>query len=286
MDLTVLKSFKYRYFVLFFVVSFIVILFISLFFQNIQGVSEWVTFFFSLVLLGYVWYQTKKLNITYSENEIKLVMTSSKWMKYLTITTLLQISSIAISLFLLSFIYLKLEGQLRDLFFFALSENQVLEASWIVYVLFFINICVLAPLWEELFFRGVLLRRFMLKWSPQKSIVISALIFGLIHINPITIGFAFCFGCLLGYVYVKTKSIVVPMVLHSFNNFLAFLHLIYMNESTAELLQETEIVRTEMILSGVVVILLTVTLLIILIKNYKHIKGLTVNVKSADMPLE
>ena len=59
-----------------------------------------------------------------------------------------------------------------------------------------------------------------------------------------------------------------------------------MNESTAELLQETEIVRTEMILSGVVVILLTVTLLIILIKNYKHIKGLTVNVKSADMPLE
>ena len=286
MDLTILKSFKYRYFVLFFVVSFIVIIFISLFFQNIQAVSEWVTFFFSLALLGYVWHQTKKLNITYSENDIKLVMSSSKWMKYLTLTTLLQISSIAISLFFLSFVYLTLEGQLRDLFYFALSENQVLEASWIVYVLFFINICILAPLWEELFFRGVLLRRFMLKWSPQKSIVISAIIFGLIHINPITIGFAFCFGCLLGYVYVKTKSIVVPMVLHSFNNLLAFLHLVYINESTTELLLETDIARIEMIVSGIVGVLLTITLLIILFKNYKHIRGLTSNVKNADMPLE
>ena len=191
MDLTVLKSFKYRYFVLFFVVSFIAIIFISLFFQSIA--SEWVTFFFSLALLGYVRYQTKKLNITYSENNVKSVMSTSKWTKYLTITTLLQISTIAITLFLLSFVYLTLEGQLRDLFFFALSENEVLEASWSVYILFFINICVLAPLWEELFFRGVLLRRFMIKWSPQKSIVVSAFIFGLIHINPITIGFAFSY---------------------------------------------------------------------------------------------
>ena len=76
------------------------------------------------------------------------------------------------------------------------------------------------------------------------------------------------------------------MVLHSFNNFLAFIHLVYINESTTELLQETDMARTEMIVSGVVVVLLTITLLIILLKNYKHIRGLTSNLENADMPLE
>ena len=59
-----------------------------------------------------------------------------------------------------------------------------------------------------------------------------------------------------------------------------------MNESATVLLEETDMVRTEMIVSGGVVALLAIILLIILFKNYKNIRGLTSNVENADMPLE
>ena len=85
-------------------------------------------------------------------------------------------------------------------------------------------ICLLAPVAEELAFRGAVLRS-LLNWKPQKHwamIAISALLFSLVHMNPAQMPHAFLMGLLLGWMYYRTGSIVPGVVFHWTNNTIAF----------------------------------------------------------------
>lgn len=78
---------------------------------------------------------------------------------------------------------------------------------------------VLGPVVEEAVFRESLLGELLLqKVTPWKAILISALLFGLIHGNPAQIPAACIIGLLLGVVYWKTGNIVLPILLHIANN--------------------------------------------------------------------
>lgn len=287
MDYTVLKNFKVRYFLLFFVICSFVSIFFTMSLIEVTGIGEWVTLALSLCCLVYVLYQTKKLKIRYNEQSVKEAMTKGRWGRFLSLTAFMQISAVALSTLSLSLLFLLFEEQIRNLLFLFPITEVVPNMPLIVYVLFFINVCILAPIWEELFFRGVLLRRFTLKWSPQKSIIISSLLFGVIHINPLNMIFAFGLGCLLGYVYLKTKSIVVPMLLHSFSNFLAFIQYCISNQSTGSLeLPEIEAVQRELYISGIIFLVFFLSALIILIKNYKHFRSLSLQTKNVELPVE
>ena len=73
---------------------------------------------------------------------------------------------------------------------------------------------VLAPLSEELFYRGMVYPVFRKYWGPGWGAVAAGLIFGLAHWDlwralPLSIG-----GALLCYLYERTDSILVPMVAH------------------------------------------------------------------------
>ncbi len=82
-----------------------------------------------------------------------------------------------------------------------------------------INICILAPIFEELFFRGAIEGSILRSYrNPAVGIIVSALIFGLIHANPAQVVFAFLFGIILGFIYYRTKSITLPIILHFINN--------------------------------------------------------------------
>ena len=76
------------------------------------------------------------------------------------------------------------------------------------------GIGIAAPVAEELVFRGVLLKR-MLDYMPQKAAVVtSSLIFAIIHPNTPQKIYAALLGLLLGFVYVRTHSVRVPVALH------------------------------------------------------------------------
>jgi uncharacterized protein len=77
---------------------------------------------------------------------------------------------------------------------------------------------ILGPILEEVVFRGIVLRGLLSTYSPSKSIWISAIIFGLIHFEPILIPSAILFGLFFGYVYVKTRSLGLPVILHFMAN--------------------------------------------------------------------
>ncbi len=93
-------------------------------------------------------------------------------------------------------------------------------------------ICLLAPLVEELVMRGAVLRALLL-WKPERCwlmIVLSALLFAVIHMNPAQMPHAFAMGLLLGWMYVRTGSIVPGVAFHWANNTVAFvLYRLYPN---------------------------------------------------------
>ena len=82
---------------------------------------------------------------------------------------------------------------------------------------------LMAPLVEELVFRGAILRA-LLRWksNPWIGIVISAVMFSAIHMNPAQMPHAFLIGILLGWMYYRTDSIVPGVVYHWVNNTIAY----------------------------------------------------------------
>ncbi len=82
---------------------------------------------------------------------------------------------------------------------------------------------LLAPLAEEMVFRGAVLRS-LLRWkeNPWIGIVISAVLFAVIHMNPAQMPHALLIGLLLGWLYYRTDSIVPGVVYHWVNNTVAY----------------------------------------------------------------
>lgn len=95
---------------------------------------------------------------------------------------------------------------------------------------------IMAPLFEEIVFRGIIQKGLINKGvMPFKAILIASLIFGAVHGNPWQFVGAVLLGCVLGLVYFKTKSLLLPILLHAFNNLCSALLIFYSDtESFAE----------------------------------------------------
>lgn len=102
----------------------------------------------------------------------------------------------------------------------------------------FLLVSFFAPIIEEIIFRGIIQKGLINKGvKPRNAIIISALIFGLVHFNPWQFIGAFLLGLVLGVVYFKTKSLLMPILLHFFNNTIAAIMLkFYYTESFSDLL--------------------------------------------------
>ena len=82
----------------------------------------------------------------------------------------------------------------------------------------FLVVAIFAPIFEEWLCRGMVLRGLLTKMKPVWAIVISALFFAVIHANPWQALNAFLIGLMMGYVYYKTGSLILTMVIHFVNN--------------------------------------------------------------------
>ena len=80
-------------------------------------------------------------------------------------------------------------------------------------------VSIMAPICEEWLCRGMVLRGMLAHGAkPVVAIVVSALFFAFIHLNPWQAVPAFLLGCLFGYVYYKTGSLKLTMLMHCVNN--------------------------------------------------------------------
>lgn len=84
-----------------------------------------------------------------------------------------------------------------------------------------ISAVILAPLMEELIFRGIIFNEAEKYKKGAFPIIISAILFGLLHINPLHIVAASFSGIILGIVYSKTRSLKITIFMHALNNLLS-----------------------------------------------------------------
>ena len=76
-------------------------------------------------------------------------------------------------------------------------------------ILAFISVAILAPIVEEIIFRGIIFNEADKYKGGAFPIIISALLFGLAHMQPIQIVYAFIVGLIFGFVYSKTHSLLI-----------------------------------------------------------------------------
>ncbi len=89
----------------------------------------------------------------------------------------------------------------------------------------YVAVGILAPLAEEIVFRGAILRTLLGMMSKKNhwvAIMISAALFGAAHGNAAQFVNALLMGLLLGWMYYRTKSLVPGILMHWVNNTMAY----------------------------------------------------------------
>ncbi len=126
---------------------------------------------------------------------------------------------------------------------------------------------IMAPIFEEIIFRGIIQKGLINKGvKPWKAILMAAIVFGLVHGNPWQFVGAVLLGSVLGLVYYKTKSLLLPILLHAFNNLCSAMLIFYADtESFAETFK-----MSEWMILGIGIILFSVFCYLFLNKYKVH----------------
>ena len=106
-----------------------------------------------------------------------------------------------------------------------LSRNQsnaleTLASSKQIFIIAVIFVGILPAFIEEMFFRGLVLGSLNINYSKKKAIIISALLFGIIHLNLLQFLTAFIIGLFAAWICINTNSILLCIYMHLFNNVL------------------------------------------------------------------
>lgn len=101
--------------------------------------------------------------------------------------------------------------------------EEAFEGIAVSPVLMVTSIVVVAPIFEEIICRGIFLEGFLKRYNQWVALTASAILFGAIHGNLPQFLYATVLGLALGYVYMKTKSLILSIMLHALNNLAAIL---------------------------------------------------------------
>ena len=95
-----------------------------------------------------------------------------------------------------------------------------------------LRIVIIAPIVEEVIFRGVIMSGFSRNYHPAVAIFFSALLFALFHLNPWQFAATFALGLILGYIRIRTGSVIACIAGHAIHNGLVFLSVYYYADLT------------------------------------------------------
>jgi membrane protease YdiL (CAAX protease family) len=76
-------------------------------------------------------------------------------------------------------------------------------------------VVVVAPVAEEILFRGILLHRWAARWGTRAGVILSSALFAILHVELIG---HFFFGVVMAALYVRTQSLWMPILAHALNN--------------------------------------------------------------------
>jgi len=91
----------------------------------------------------------------------------------------------------------------------------------------FLQICVIAPIIEEILMRGFILNGLRNTYGIAEALLISSLLFALLHFNMVQTLSAFICGVVLGLLYIKTNAVFCCIIGHCGYNILSYFTMIY-----------------------------------------------------------
>ena len=144
-----------------------------------------------------------------------------KWMSlntsivFISLVLVLSINVFQISMDLTFFKYLMLD-QLRFL------EPNLIFGNSLDYFIKFIVLVLLGPFTEEILFRRILLVKLLEDYKPSIAIVITSVMFALIHFDLTGIVFYLLISFVYTYIFYLTRNIWFSIILHSVFNFITF----------------------------------------------------------------
>ena len=100
--------------------------------------------------------------------------------------------------------------------FFQEVFESMLENKYIIISV--ISVGIIPAFTEEMLFRGIILNGFKENYSHKKAMIVSSLLFGIVHLNPWQFVTAFIFGMVSAWVCLKMKSLSLSIYMHLFNN--------------------------------------------------------------------
>ena len=204
------------------------------------------------------------------------------WFPVIGILLVNMVFSLGAAIVVLSAIASASEPVARSLQTEPVVSNAPNPASLIVSIA---TVAVLAPVLEELFFRGILINRWAVKWRPGTAIVASALLFGILHL--IAIGGAFMFGTIAAVLYIRTRTLLVPMAMHVANNSLVTLAILALPTESGQATASTAgDVEGSALVFGLVLLALTAPILVwYLLRNWPKRNEMLPYEASSDKPL-
>ena len=140
-----------------------------------------------------------------------------------------------------------------------------------------LTVVLLAPIFEEMIFRARLYNILSRNTSPLMSASLSAIAFGVVHLEPIVIIEALLVGVVLSYFYLSKRSIITPIILHIFNNAFAYALVVlsYDGASLRELIgSSTDIHLGVYLLCSVIVVASAVFIIRFFVMEKRRMRGI------------
>lgn len=198
------------------IVSTITAYLITLLVSKINIVTEQnkfvITYLINAISIYVIGYGSIKLLLKNTENVEK------KEKKKLKISNFLSLIAILIgSAQIVNIITQIILTIIKSIFSIHINNNvaELMETSDSISLILFA--VILGPLFEELIFRGTLLKKLRV-FGDKTAIIYTAIAFGLFHCNIAQIPFAITAGLILAYTVVKTNNIVYSIILHMILN--------------------------------------------------------------------
>lgn len=168
-----------------------------------------------------------------------------------------------------------------------ISELIVGSNPWLL-ILF---VVIIGPIIEEIIFRKILIDR-TVRFGEKNAVILSAIMFGLFHMNLFQFFYATALGLIFGYMYVRSGKLRYTIFLHMIINFMGSVVAVFMSgngeESVLKMIQEGRIEQIPaeqfmqlVILSvySVFVLLASIVGVILILLNIRKIKWETAEVQ-------
>ncbi|OJF91371.1 CPBP family intramembrane glutamic endopeptidase [Alkalibacterium sp. 20] len=151
---------------------------------------------------------------------------------------------------------------------FMVDASPTESSTWLI-----ISAVILAPITEEFIFRGLILNKWAEKSSNTRALIISSLLFGVLHFGSFIIP-QFIGGLLYGIVYIKTKKLIYPILMHVINNLIAVSLLLFPTTESNDVFSVPQLIEEMTPVLNISSLVFVIALPIFIFIVYKYSRNL------------